>query len=138
MLAGVTAIAGAAAQTGTAAAASAVHTKRLVLHQTATHRVGKYSFTGTDTARSAVSQKIVGYDTISGHFYPKTNSLKIHVALSLKGGLIVARLHGIGANQYTGTITKGAGKYNGVTGTITAHSPTQNSKKTFVNLTYHL
>lgn len=138
MLVGVTALSGAVAQTGSATTDSTVHTKRLVLHQTATHGVGRYSFVGTDTARSAATQKVVGYDTISGHYYPRTDSVKIQVAIALRGGIIVARVHSLKSvpNQYVGPIVKGSGKYNGIRGTVTAHSPSQNSLKTFVTLTY--
>jgi hypothetical protein len=129
---------------GAATAGTTMHTKRLVMHQTAAHRVGKFTFTGTDLARSRRTGDVVGYDTISGTYFPKTQALLIHVAFSLKGGLIITRVKQLpgppvnGFIHYKGQITKGSGKYAGVQGTITARSPAKNDKKTFVTLNYQL
>src|SRR5213592_4813825 len=70
-LAAATAVTGAAVLPGPATAGTTVHTKRLVLHQTGSHRIGQFAFAGTDVARHAGN--VVGYDAITGHFYPRQN-----------------------------------------------------------------
>jgi hypothetical protein len=132
------AVAGVAAapQLGSAApAAKATHTLTLVAHQTASHSAGKTGFLGADTDRSRKTHKVVGYDTITGHFNVKTGVVKIDAAVALKGGLITAKLSGVGSsNTLDGKITGGTGKYAGIKGTI--HTSGK-GKKTIITFTYH-
>ena len=142
-LVGASALTGSVVAPGSATtAAPQMHTKRMVLHQTESHNVGRTSFIGADVDRSRAG-KIVGYDAITGKFYPTSGKVVIDVAFALKGGIIMARVssHGPGDNgvvRYQGPILKGSGKYKGIDGTITAHSPSENEAKTFVKLRYHL
>ncbi len=130
------ALSGAAVGPGSASADNKTYTKRLIAHSTAEHRVGKYSFVFTDTDRH--NGKVIGYDTGSGRFFPKQNKVILDVAAALKGGIILLHISQSGsATSFTGTITGGRGKYAGVGGTVTGHSPAQNSKKTYVTLRYH-
>jgi hypothetical protein len=124
---------------GSSTRAATSHTLRIVAHQTATHSAGKFSFIGQDTDRRRSDGKIIGYDTISGHFYPKQNRVVINVAVGLRGGILLARLHqSASSNAFKGTVTGGRGRYAGASGTITGHSPSQNSKRTFVTVHYML
>ena len=127
-----------AAAPADSSAAQATHTRRFVLHETASHNVGKRAFVGTDNARSPRTHKIVGYDSTTGHFDPKTTVVTVQVALALKGGIIVGRVKGVFETSPVilhGPITKGSGKYVGIKGDITARLT--DSRKTFVTLRYH-
>jgi len=118
-----------------AADSKAQHVKRLVLHETGGHGLGGNTFVGTDKARSRATNEVVGFDTFTGHFSRATNKVVIHVALALKGGIIVGRVTFDGSQpRFDGRILKGTGKFQGVNGTITGRST--NGKKTFVTLRY--
>ena len=141
-LVGASALTGSVVAPGSATtAAPQMHTKRMVLHQTAAHSVGKFTFTGTDVVKSR-ARKIIGYDAITGKFYPKKGKVVIDVAFALRGGIIVARVSHKGPApdviKFEGPILKGSGKFKGIEGTITARSPADNDEKTFVTLRYHL
>jgi hypothetical protein len=135
-------VGGLVAGLGTATAGTTTHTKRLVMHADKFHATGKYSQVSTDVARSRKTGHIVGYDTVALEFLPKTQKVLLQVAFSLKGGIILTRLvahpptHGF--VHFAGVIVSGAGKYSGVTGTVTGKSPTSNQNKTFVTLNYKL
>jgi hypothetical protein len=132
-----TTVVGAVILPGAAASDSKAQTMHLRLHQLTSHRVGKFDFAGTDVARR--NGNVVGYDAITGHFYVKQNRAVIQVSFALKGGIISARVHTLAAqpNHYAGPILNGTGKYHGIKGTVTAQSPSENSKKTSVTLHYH-
>jgi hypothetical protein len=130
---------GAAVLPGSAAHDAATTTRHYVLHQTGSHDLGKYSFAGTDKIKHA--GKVVGFDVITGKFNPRQNTVAIQVSFALKGGIIHARVHNLpftpgGPSRFVGRITGGSGKYHGASGTIEAHSPAGNDKKTFVTLVY--
>jgi hypothetical protein len=110
----------------------------LVLRETASHRVGKGAFTGTDTIRSRRSHEIIGYDSFTGKIYPRQEKAVLDVAMSFKGGVIVSRvtLDDFETNQFDGRILKGTGKYKGIEGTVTGRLT--NSTKTYVTLKYRL
>jgi hypothetical protein len=138
LLAG-SALSGAAVLPGTAAAGtdSKAKTMKFVLHEKTSHSVGRYDFAGTDVAKRA--GKVIGYDAITGHYFPATDSVTIDVSVALKGGIITGRVSSDPdtPNQYNGPILNGTGKYKGIDGTVSAHSPSESSKKTFVTLNYH-
>jgi len=137
-LAGVTALSGAAASPGSASTDNKAQTIKLVMHQTGFHLLGKNTFAGTDRAKSG--GKFAGYDTISGRFFPKTNKVRVQVAFALAGGILLARANEHGSTpqtiKYRGPILGGSGKFAGVTGRITAHSPANDDTTTYVTLTY--
>ena len=134
---GVSAVSGAAALPGSAVADSTTHTKKLVLHETASHRVGKNGAVGTDVARAVSSHAIVGYDSYSARVYPKQQRLVFQVALSLKGGIIVSRLSLMqDETQTTGLILTGTGKYRGIDGTMNVRTTQQG--QVYATLHYQL
>ena len=115
-------LSGAQALPGTATADTLMHTRRLVLDSMAeTSIVGTNSFGGTDIVKA--QGKIVGYDAISGRFYPKQAKVILHEAFALQGGILICRLIHTGSGPsdvtLTGPIIKGSGRYNGAKGTIT-------------------
>ena len=119
-LVATTVLSGAAVMPGSATEDRAMHTKRLVLHEIASHEVGRYAFAGADTARSRSTHEVVGYDSYTGKFYPATNKVVIDVAFALKGGVIVGRVSlSETEERFHGRILKGTGRYNGIEGTIT-------------------
>jgi hypothetical protein len=127
-----------AAAPADSSAVQADHTRRFVLHETASHNVGRFSFVGTDNVRSRRTHNIVGYDLFTGHFDRTTKVGTVQVAVALKGGIIVGRIKGSFETNPVilhGPITKGSGKYVGIEGNITARLT--NSNKTFVTLAYH-
>jgi hypothetical protein len=137
-LLGVSAVSGAAVLPGAATADSKAKTMRFVLHQKTSHSLGRFDFAGTDVVKRA--DKVIGYDAITGHYYPATNSVIVMVSFALKDGIITSRVSSSAAepNHYDGPIISGTGKYKGIDGTISAHSPSQRSKKTFVTLKFTL
>lgn len=70
----VPALAGAAVLQDTATAETTMHTKKLILHEQDSHRVGKYDFVGTDRVRSAATRDVVGYDSFTGNFNPSRSA----------------------------------------------------------------
>jgi hypothetical protein len=114
---------------------SKLYTKHIVAHEKNSHRLGAYSFAGTDVDRH--KGNVVGYDAISGHFYPKQNRVVIWVSFAFKGGNVSGKVHTTTTpTTYAGRILTGTGKYRGAHGTITAHSPSESSDKTFITLTF--
>jgi len=138
----LTAVAGlvATALTGASAVSAPgdakVHTKRLVARDIASHSLGKNTFAGAGVDRHA--GHIVGYDTFTGHFYPKQDRAVIWDSLALKNGTISVVVHfTANASVNSGRILNGTGKYKGIDGTVTARTAPHNDEKTFITLTYH-
>ena len=83
----------------------------------------KTGFVGTEVARS--HGKVIGYDSLSGRFFPKRNRVVIRVGVALRGGVIMGRLSADAPAEdedirFTGPILGGAGFYHGISGRITA------------------
>jgi hypothetical protein len=139
-LIGVTALSGGSALSGSASTTHDSHTIKVVLHSTAAHQLGKYTFAATDQATSG--GKFVGYDTLFGRYSPKTNVTHFQVALALEGGVILARISDQGAQgntiRYQGSIVCGSGRFEGAQGTVVAHSPASNPNVTYETIKYHL
>ncbi len=122
---------------GPAQVERATHTRKLVLNETASHNLGKTTFAGTDRIKSAATDKVIGYDSYTGRFNETTRKVVVHVALALRGGIMLGRVTFVGnSDEFTGKITQGSGKFDGVTGTIEGVSP--GGRKTFVTLRYTL
>lgn len=81
--------------------------------------------------------KIIGFDVASFAFNPKTNSASGRVAVNMRGGFIYGRLKFTQGPVIHGSVTGGTGKFNGVTGTITARSLNRKGTRTAVTITYH-
>jgi hypothetical protein len=127
---------GAAVSSSTAAQEHPTYTKRLVLHEIASAGLGTFSFAGTDRIRSRATNNVLGFVSYSGVFHPRTETVTLWASLALRGGLIHGRVKLTDDDRFTGTITGGAGKYRGITGTISGRSASGN--RTFVNLHYAL
>ena len=129
----------AAPATAPNAQAKAAHTLRWKLNETASHNVGNH-FVGSDTIRSRRTGEIIGYDSTTGSFFPKTSMVRLQVAASVKGGILVGRLSADFSTVadvvvFEGPILKGTGKFKGAEGTITARS-SNGGNKTFVTIRY--
>jgi hypothetical protein len=128
-----TALAGAAAIP--AAGNAKVYTKRFVAHDIKSHAYGPNTFAGTAVDRHA--GKVIGYDSFSGHFYPKLGRADIWDSIALRGGTISVIVHFTGSPTSSGRILNGTGKYQGIDGTVTARPDPQNEEATHITLTYH-
>jgi len=119
---GVSALTGATVLPGSAASDSAVHTKKLVLREIASHQLTESQFTGSDQIRSARTHAVVGFHAFTGRYYPAKATAVLQGALALKGGILLGRVPvPDGATTFEGRITGGSGKYAGAEGTITGH-----------------
>jgi hypothetical protein len=119
-----------------ASAASTPITLKFKAVGLASHNLGKTHFSGAEVDKQ--NGKVIGHDVFTGTFDAATNKVKLQVALGIKGGFLLLDLQPSAGTHFTGTVTGGTGKYAGATGTITAHSPSQNSNKTFVTIHYTL
>jgi hypothetical protein len=85
----------------------------------ASHELGRNTFAGAGVDRHA--GQIIGYDSFTGHFYPKRNQADIWVSFALKNGTISAIIHFKLADTVSrGRVHNGTGKYRGARGTVTA------------------
>jgi hypothetical protein len=132
---GVATGSGGAATVNAASAASKVHHMRFVVRPMAEHGTGHGTFVGTEVHRR--HGKVVGYDTFSGKFNPRTDKLLLRVALSRRGGLLFVRVTLGESPRFTGKVTGGRGRFGGASGTVRGFSP-EGSNKTFVRIRYHL
>ena len=134
LLAAVPAGAGAAATQGTATAANSTHTLHLRLHVTASRDLGPLHFAGTERVRSRDTHKFVGFDTFRGHVKPHT--VVFETAFAFKGGILLTRVHTVGAApaRYAGHVTGGTGAYDGATGTVRGRAVGQDD--TFFTIRY--
>ena len=122
-LAGVAAFAGAASAAPTAApsteAKGAVHTLRWKAVELQSRNVGGHAFAGADRLRSVRTGEVVGYDSFTGRYFPRTNSARIALAASVKGGILVGRVRGeFSSNPVVlrGPVLKGTGRFQGADG----------------------
>ncbi len=80
---------------------------------------------------------MVGFDSITGHFYPKQNRVIIQAAFALKGGIILVKAHLVGDGpKFTGKIVGGTGTYNGIDGTVSGREASHG--RTFITFEYTL
>jgi len=126
----------ASVSSSTAAPDRTTHTKRFVLKEIASHDLGKNAFAGADRVRARASHKVVGFDSYTGRFHPKSGTVTIWVGIALSGGVIDGRVLFTDENSFTGRIVGGSGKYKGVRGTIRGRSADHG--RTFVTLRYRL
>ena len=134
LLAAVPAGAGAAASPETATAANSTHTLHLRLHVTASRDLDQSHFVGTERVRSRDTHRFVGFDTFRGHVEPQT--VVFETAFAFKGGLLLTRVHTVGAApaRYAGNVTGGTGAYDGATDTVTGRAVGQDD--TFFTIRY--
>lgn len=134
-LIGSTAISG-AAFVHAADAAPTTHTLKFVAISDRNHSAGRFGFEGTEIDRN--HGRFVGYDLISGIFNPRTQSVKIYVAIARKGGLLFGQVHSTSETTFVGRVTGGNGRFHGAKGTINAHNAPHNDNRTFVTVHYTL
>jgi hypothetical protein len=117
---------------GTAVSAPSSHTLKFRAIKLTSHGFGKTSFVQTE--KDVSKGKFIGNDILDAKFNPKTNGLRGVVTAAFKGGTITASVSGADPNPLTGKILSGTGKYNGISGTLTATSGSHNSEN--VTLVY--
>jgi hypothetical protein len=140
-LVGITAFSGASVAPAAtpSPAGKATHTIRWMATETASHSLPKNSFVGSDVIRSVRTGKVVGYDCVTGVFFPTTNGARIQFAASVKGGILVGQVHGrFTSNNVVlhGRILRGTGKFAGATGTVTAQPRGSNGQRTLLVIHY--
>jgi hypothetical protein len=120
-----------------AAGEAQVHTKQFVSRNIDGHSLGANTFAAAAVDRHA--GHIIGYDSYTGHFYPKQNRGVIWDSFALKNGTIsvVVHFNGSSPTVFTGRILNGTGKYKGIDGTVTARTAPHNPDKSYITLTYH-
>ena len=135
-LVGLVATALTGASVVSAAGDEKIHTKRFISRDIASHSLSQRTFAGAAVDRHA--GHVIGYDTFTGHFYPKQDRGVIWDSVALKNGSISLVVHVSGnASVFTGRILNGTGKYKGIEGTVTARTAPHNDSKTYITLTYH-
>lgn len=134
LLALIPAVSGAAAGQETAPTAATNHTKRLLLHVTATKDFDQLHFAGTERVRSRTTGQFVGFDSFTGHVLP--DRVVFRTAFAFKDGILLTRVHTVGAAppSYAGRVIGGTGAYAGATGTVTGKQVT--SDDTRFTITY--
>jgi hypothetical protein len=124
------------ASTVSAAGDPKVHTKRFIAHESAGHAPSQYTFVGVEVDRHA--GHIIGYNSFSGRFDPKTQDTALWLSFALKGGTIAGVIHFPQPGSLTsGQIRNGTGKYKGIDGTITERPVPGHRANTRYTLTYH-
>lgn len=124
---------------GPTAGKGSQHVTRLLVQDIEHHTLSDNHPAGVDRLRSLPSHKIVGYESFSGVFNPKTDRLRFWLADALKGGIIVSYFDlntEKTGNTFTGRITHGTGRYRGIEGTV--HVRNSDSGRTVYTLRYTL
>lgn len=115
------------------------HVTRLASIEIEGHKLGNNHSAGADRLRSLATHKVVGYESFSSHFNPKTNQLRFWLADALEGGIIVSYFDldtEKTGDTFTGRITHGTGKFRGVEGTV--HVRTSGNGRAVYTLRYTL
>jgi hypothetical protein len=121
---------------GSANGDSPTLTKRLVARSTGERDIGN-TFLGTDKVRSRSAGRVLGFDSFTGRFFPTQQRAVVHVAVALKGGIVVFRASVSGSSlRFAGPILRGTGKYRGIEGTVTGRAT--EDVRTFYTLHYRL
>jgi hypothetical protein len=135
-VAGLSSASASTSSSSTAAPERTTYTKKFVLTEIASRNLGQYEFAGSDRVMSRATHKVVGFDSFTGVFNPRTNTVRVWVGIALSGGIIDGRVMFRNDDRFAGPITGGNGKYHDIRGTITGRSGGGN--RTFVTLHYTL
>jgi hypothetical protein len=117
-----------------ASAVTKVHHLKFVAVTIGEHNTGHFTFVSTEVNRH--HGKIVGYDTSSEKFNFHTPKPFLWVAISRKGGLLLAHATIDESGHFAGKVTGGRGRFSGARGVLRGFSP-EGSNKTFVRVRYH-
>jgi hypothetical protein len=89
-----------------------------------------------DFSKDIEHGKVVGADSSSGAYDPKTGVVSADVSVLRRGGLLYGRFTlDTRSGAIAGTIDGGLGKFKGATGTVSGHAVNNNDST--VTLTYH-
>jgi hypothetical protein len=124
---------------GPTASERSQHVKRVVSHPIESHPLSDNHPAGVERLRSLATHEIVGYESFSGVFDPKTDQLRFWLGTALKGGLIDSYFNVntvTDVHHFTGRITHGSGRYRGIEGTI--HVRISDSGRTVYTLRYSI
>ncbi len=124
------------AASGDASANSTMHTLTFVSVSNKGFSPTKNTF--LSKANEYSHGKLVGYDIVSGRFNVHTKKVTLWVTLERAGGQLYARIVTGNSPSFTGRVTGGSGDFSGASGTVTGHSPSQHSNRTYVTVHYHL
>lgn len=136
LTAGTVAVAGVGAAIA-ATSASSTHTLKLTSKTTSMSQFGP-EFVSADKDLSG--GHVVGADVLSGKvtYTKKVHSITGSIAIALKGGELYATITGNPeTNALTGKLTGGAGKYKGVSGTISGKAVKGSSTEDRLIVKYH-
>jgi hypothetical protein len=136
LAAGTVAITGAGA--ALAATSSSTHTLSFVSNQTsATMHFGPH-FVNAD--KDVKGGHVIGDDVLSAKvtYTKKVHSITGSIAIALNGGEIYATITGNpDTNKLSGTLTGGAGKYAGISGTISGNAVGKDGAGEHLVVKYH-
>jgi hypothetical protein len=136
LAASTVALAGAGAAVATTSASSS-HTLKLTSKTTSMSQFGP-DFVSAD--KDLAGGHVVGADVLSGKvtYTKKTHSITGSIAIALKGGELYATVTGNpDTNALTGKLTGGAGKYKGVSGTISGKAVKGSNTEDQLVVKYH-
>jgi hypothetical protein len=128
-------VAGASAQQSATAAGSTTHTKRLMLHVTASQSFDQRHFAGSERVRSRSTGEVVGFDAFTGRVL--SDRVVYVTAFAFKGGTMLTLVHTVvGApERYVGRVIGGTGAYRGATGTVSGSAVS--GEDTRLDIRYH-
>ena len=93
--------------------------------------VGRYRFVGTDEVRK--DGEVIGYNALTGRYFPSRDRVVIRVGVALRGGVIMGRVAADApregeATVFRGPVLGGSGRYEGIRGRIVARIPADDTE----------
>jgi hypothetical protein len=125
----------AAAAPPQAAGAATAHTQHVVLHRLTFQFLGKFVSAGTDRVVSRDTGRVAGFDTFRARERP--GGMVFQMAFAFKGGILLARVHTVGAAppSFAGRVTGGTGAYQGATGTVSGRAVARDRSRLTIQFT---
>jgi hypothetical protein len=113
-------------QASSAEEAAQWRTTRFISQTLAEKQLGSTGFVGADEVRKR--GEVIGYNSLTGRFFPARNRIVVRVGIALKGGVIMGRLAAEDVQEdeaivLRGPILGGSGRYDGIRGRIVARIP---------------
>lgn len=108
-----------------------LRTMRFVSQTMAESGVGRYRFVGTDEVRR--NGEVIGYNALTGRYFPSRDRVVIRVGVALRGGVIMGRVAADApregeATVFRGPVLGGSGRYEGIRGRIVARIPADDTE----------